>query len=254
MKQFSEWVKKTSLMNRISIATQLLQKITIYKEATIAQESSVEAWSDINFIHWLKQHGVETQVGQVPKKFSDGGVGRAYFVGNKVVKFTNNRVEGNVANMVAGNNNTPTRIIGVYRFKPKPLWAILQKKIKMNLPKMIAKASDVLMAYVDESGISEFPKDAKSRMEIAKNAVEIFEESDELIPFILEIIETLDNLYRNTGFFHDDAVPQNLGMDDDKVVIPDLGPNQPKDFNARKSLDNIHQRRSNLGLAPYDEI
>lgn len=242
------------MKDRIAAATQMLQQITTYKEETVAQESSVEAWSDANFIRWLRHYGIEVVPGQPPKKFADGGVGRAYFIGDKVVKFTNNRVEGNVANMVAGKPNTPTRIIGVYRFKAKPLWAILQKKIKMDLPKMIAKASDVLMAYVDESGITEFPKDEVSRVRIAKEAAEMFEQSAELVPFILEIMETLDSLYRNTGFFHDDAVPQNLGMDDDKIVIPDLGPNQPKDFNARKSLDQIHQRRSRLGLPPYEEI
>jgi tRNA A-37 threonylcarbamoyl transferase component Bud32 len=64
----------------------------------------------------------------------------------------------------------------------------------------------------------------------------------------------LDNLYKKTGYYHDDAVPQNLGVDDGNLVVIDLGPNQTKTFNARKALDNIHDQRSKLGLPPIQEI
>lgn len=244
-------MKSNSLKSRILAASKVLQNIT---ESTAAQQETLALWSDPNFIAWLQQHGVGVHLGVAPTKYADGGVGRAYFIGDKVVKFTDNRVEGNVANMVAGNPKTPTRIIGVYRFKPKALWAILQKKLNMDVPKMVKKASDLLMAYVDETGIEEFPQDNKSRIEMAQHCITMFEESQELVPFILEVIETLDALYRNTGFFHDDAGPTNIGMDADKIALPDLGPNQTGNFNARKALDKIHDKRAKLGLPPYREI
>lgn len=262
MKNFRKWVGTRSLKAKIQAAAHVLQQVSeafaekppMVSQLKPAQAYSTQAWSDHNFIKWLQDHGANVTLGEAPKKFSDGGIGRAYFIGDKVVKFTDNRVEANVANMVANNPKTPTRIYGVYKFKPRPIWAILQKKVDMDIPKMIAKASDILMSYVDETGISEFPEDIKARTEMAQSAVSMFEEPVELIPFVLEIMETLDKLYKNTGFFHDDAMPQNIGVDDGNIVIPDLGPNKTKDYNARKALDTIHDRREKLGLPPIGEV
>jgi hypothetical protein len=247
MKKFNEWVKGRALKGKIAHLAKTLQNlIATTSLGESAQEESLALWSDPNFLKWLRSRGVTGQ----PTHHVDGGVGRAYFIGDKVVKFTDNRVEGNVANMVAGNPKSPTRIISVYRFKPKPIWAILQHKVDMDLPKMIKDASDILMAYVDDTGIDEFPED---RHKMAHDAAVSYNRLD-LEPFILEMISVLYGLYRNTGFFHDDAVPGNIGVHGGKVVIPDLGPNKTKYFNARKSLDKIHDRRGKLGLPSYSEI
>lgn len=251
MKKFQSWAASRSLKAKIQTAANALQSIT--EAVQPAQAQSTEAWSDQNFIKWLKGNGAQVVLGQMPT-YKDGGAGRAYFLGDKVVKFTDNRVEANVANMVANNPNTPTRIFGVYRFKPRLLWAILQKKVNMDLPQMISRASETLMNYVDETSVSEFPTVPNQRMKVAKKAITMAEESPDLLPFVLEIMDALDKLYRNTGFFHDDAVPANIGMDNGKPVIPDLGPNVTKDYNVRKALDNVHATRKKLGLPDIDEI
>lgn len=263
MKNFRKWIGSRSLKAKIQAATHVLQQLSeafiekppIVNQLKPAQAYSASAWSDQNFIKWLKDRQVNVTLGETPKKYSDGGIGRAYFLGDKVIKFTDNRVEANVANMVANNPKTPTRIYGVYKFKPHPVWAILQKKVNMNdLPKMIAKASDILMSYVDETGISEFPEKEEEKAKMAQDAATMFEEPLEIVPFIVEIMDVLQNLYKNTGFFHDDAMPQNIGVDDGNIVIPDLGPNKTKDYNARKALDTIHHRRQKLGLPPIGEV
>jgi hypothetical protein len=217
-----------------------------------SQEKSKTVWSDQKFLSWLRSNGI--CVNEPPSEYSDGGVGRSYFLGDKVIKFTNNRVEANVANMVVGDYSSPTRVLGVYRFKPDNLWAILQKKVNINLPKMFKIASDILMAYIDEKEITSFPKGKLARLKIAKEAIAMFNKKERLIPYLTQVIDMLDNLYKKTGYYHDDAVPQNLGVDDGNLVVIDLGPNQTKTFNARKALDNIHDQRSKLGLPPIQEI
>jgi hypothetical protein len=257
MRRFTEWIKRRTLKTRISTLAKILKNITsvesIIKEGVAAQTETETYWSNPSFIRWLASKGVQWKLSKVPQ-FKDGGVGRAYFLGDKVVKFTDNPVEANVANMVAGRRDTSTRIHAVQKISN--VYAILQDMVNINFPKTFGKAADILMAYVDEKEIDEFPQDPSERQKMAEEAVQMFEQKSYLVKYILEMMDVLDKLYRSTGFFHNDAMPQNLGMDKDTFnpVAIDLGPNQTKDFDPHKAMNKIHSKRQKLGLPPYEEI
>ncbi len=71
---------------------------------------------------------------------------------------------------------------------------------------------------------------------------------------MLAIMGVLVKLYHATGFKHDDAGPSNIGMYKGKVVIPDLGPNEPKGFDTLGALSQINKNRQSLGLPRHQSF
>jgi hypothetical protein len=125
----------------------------------------------------------------------------------------------------------------------------------MDFPDTLGHASDLLMAYVDEVGLDDYPDSDAERMEIAKKVVKSQNEMPFLVPFVKEVIESLFKLYKSTGFFHDDAMPQNLGMSQTgDIMVADLGPNQPGGFDPKKKLAGIAAKREKLGLGKKEFI
>lgn len=206
---------------------------------------------------WLLKHGIKTPIGILPP-FTQGGVGRAYFLKNHVVKFSANKVEANVAKMVAGRTDLPTIIIDVLPLNDG-FYAILQNFANMtNISQQIKMGADYLTLVIDnmpEMVINGFPTNSIEQNKIAKIAVEKFGRNrTEIIPFMVMMMVVLNKLYKATGFIHTDAVPQNIGIYKGKFRIPDLGPNETGNFNARKELNKIYSNRKKLGLPPHEEI
>jgi hypothetical protein len=253
---FKNFLLNKILKTRISFVKSKLQSIfsesSRLHEGKDAKEETLKYWNDSQFIDWIQHFNISAELGKVPN-YKDGGVGRAYLLDNKVIKFTDNAVEANIANMLVNNKNAPAVIHAVKKFDN--VYAIVSDKYNMNFPKTLGKASDLFMAYVDDHELSEFPETEEGRKKLATDAVLHWKEGKYLIPYMQLIIDTLYSLYKNTGFFHDDAVPSNLGLNDKgDVVVSDLGPNQPKSFNPVSKLGEIQQRRERLGLPPYNSI
>lgn len=250
--EFKKFIKSSALKNKIKFVKQMLMKIFskegAVSESKAAQEDTLIFWNDKKFISWLNSLGVAATLGEIPNH-KDGGVGRAYITNNFVIKFTDNSVEANVANILIDNKDAPAKIHGVYKMPKSSVYAIVSDKYDMNFPKTLGHASDILMAYVDEVGLTEYPDSDAERMEIAKKVVKSQNEMPFLVPFVKEVIESLFKLYKSTGFFHDDAMPQNLGVSPTgDIMVADLGPNQTSDFDPNKRLADIAVKREKLGL------
>lgn len=245
-------MKTSALKDKVKFVKQALMQIFssdgAVVEGSAAQEETIPLWSDNKFISWLNSLGIKVAKGKVPE-YKDGGVGRAYLLDNAVVKFTDNPVEANVANMLVDNKNAPARIHGVYKVPGTHVYALVSDKYNMNFPKTLGHASDLFMTYLDDTGIEDYPGTESERLELAKDVAKHFSEKPFLVPYIKEVIEALFKLYKSTGFFHDDAVPQNLGMSPSgEIMVADLGPNQPRSFDPKKRLAGITSKREKLGL------
>jgi len=218
------------------------------------QKETESFWSDKRFLGWLGRLGVNVQPGNVPE-YKDGGVGRAYLLPDKVVKFTDNKIEANVANMLVGKSDVPAMIYGVYKVPGEKMYAILSEKYDIEFTPTLIKMSDYVTAYFDSHDISSFSNIPKDRDEMARNVADENNLSYTLIPFIRSVIESLYKLYVNTGYFHDDAVPQNLAMSNKgELMVVDLGPNQTKVFDPKSAMKKIHFHRKQIGLEKYKQI
>lgn len=256
--EFKKFIKASALKDKIKFVKRMLMQI-FSKEGAIsegkaAKEDTLVFWNDKKFISWLKSLGVDATQGKTPE-YKDGGVGRAYLTNNFAVKFTDNSVEANVANMLVDNKDAPAKVYGVYKIPKSHVYAIVSDKYDMDFPDTLGHASDLLMAYVDEVGLDYYPDSDAERMEIAKKVVKSQNEMPFLVPFVKEVIESLFRLYKSTGFFHDDAMPQNLGMSPTgDIMVADLGPNQPGGFDPKKKLADIAAKREKLGLGKKEFI
>jgi hypothetical protein len=208
---------------------------------------SAELFYDLSFIRWLKRHGVEIRTGSVPQ-YREGGTARAYFIGDKVVKITTNRVEANVANLAKKQQNPNTITIDVKKFDE--YYAILMPRIEMeDIDRAYKKAADLLTVYIDSDDFNGIPDDEIVQQKICKDIADEYGEDADMVSYMVDVIKILRKLYDDTGFVHTDVTPSNVGMYQGRMVIPDLGPNQPGNFNPQKELEKIQANRKALGLA-----
>lgn len=233
------------------------------KTLDIPSQKSEEKIHDVADAYWntpeLKSFLTKNNI-PLPKgvpAFADGGVGRVYFLGKHVVKLSQNKVEANVAKMVANSPNLPTVVIDVQPIGNR-VYAILQEYVNTHTIDMrIRVSADVAMTILDRNPqISQtgWPKDSVLA-KLSKDVLQHFNQSLDLIPWILAVIKTHNMLYHATGFFHDDAVGSNVGLHPKKgVVFPDLGPNQSGSYSDADALAKIKSNRKQLQLPDFDEI
>ena len=216
----------------------VLRSVYIFEVAKTAQEDTSRFWLSSNpndpFYVWLKQNQVPFQPGKIPT-FADGGSGRAYFLGNKVVKFTRNRVEANVAKAAIGQD-APTAAISIWRAPGgEPLWAILQKYVNVNVEEELKDAADIASTVLDDlreknTNFTHF--NTKQMQKLAIDACNKYSKPMTLVPYIVSAMNAINQLYFRTGFTHDDLDPSNIARDFDtgNIVFHDLGPNMTKAF------------------------
>jgi len=220
------------------------------KQKLKAHDITEQFWMDPASPLWafLRRNGIEAQPGVLPP-FAQGGVGRVYFVGQFAVKFSANRVEANVAKMVAGRHDTPTAIIDV-EYLDKNIYAILQPYIDMdNVPSEITKAADYLTAVIDEHPeMQGFPTDVATQQQLCRQALQDNGGDMSLLPHMVTLMGLLANLYGATGYHHTDAGPTNVAVHQGRTVFPDLGPNEDGDYDPLKALGQINKNRTNIGL------
>ena len=226
-----------------------------FKESKKAHDITEEYWTNPNspLFPFLTKHNIK-----IPKtlpQFSQGGVGRVYFVDNYAVKFSANRVEANVAKMVQGNEQTPTTVIDV-EYLGNGIYVILQPFVDMkNIPKQITQAADYVTVMIDEHPeLKHLPTNPQEQEKLCKETLIKHNGDITLLPYMITVTDTLNKLYQSTGFYHNDAGPTNIGLYKNKLVIPDLGPNEPKDFNPLGTLSQIKKNRDTLGLPKHVSI
>lgn len=221
-----------------------------------AHVNSEKFWLDHDspLFPWLKGHGVRAYPGKIPV-YAQGGAGRCYFLGKKVVKMSANRVEANVAKMLAGREDVPTPVIDVL-FLENNMYAILQHWVDTaNVPKQIREAADYLTALIDDNPeMSGFPTNPAVQQLMCAETLQTHGGDPSILPHMIMMMEVLIKIYNATGFKHNDAGPTNIGMLNGKVVVPDLGPNEDEDFDQLDALSKIRKNRNSLGLPPHQSI
>ena len=124
-----------------------------------------------------------------------------------------------------------------------------------SIPKQITKAADYVTAMIDDHPeISHLPSNPTEQKKLCKETLAKYNGDMTLLPYMVTVTDALSKLYHATGFHHDDAGPTNIGIHKDRLVIPDLGPNEPKNFNALSALSKIRKNRENLGLPKHVSI
>jgi len=207
-----------------------------------------ELWKDKKLKLWLRNHGIE--ITEKPG-FSAGGSGIAYFLpNNMVLKLTDDIVEANIAKMLI-NSKTDHTFIDVYKLEN--YYFILQHKLDVkNTPEEIKTAADLVTVMIDDNNLEEFPENEEI---IKKMCIETIKDNGFSLSFLdkmLLIIKMLKELQDNTGFFHDDAGPTNIGTKDGKTYVFDLGPNKTKEYDPNTTIQSINSRRERLGLDKHE--
>lgn len=217
-----------------------------------AHDATTPYWSDPNFIMWLGRNGVSHQLGNVPD-FKDGSAGRAFLLEKNVVKFTGNAVEGNVAMMAAERPDLPTPVIAVLPIGQ--FYAILEHRIPMGnaLNKQLLQAADYVTVLLDTHPEAGIPSKERQTQLCQKTLQENGGDPALLTPMLI-VLTALSHLYQGTGFRHDDAGPTNIGVHQNRVVFPDLGPNKTADFSTDRAFAQINTNRRNLGLKKWEPL
>lgn len=254
MASFKQFVFESStLKQKIRKVAQIM--INLMSMPSVNEARQIKA-HDITLKYWqpnsplislLRKHGIPIP-SEVPQ-YVDGGAGRCYMLDDFVVKMSANRVEANVANMVANKDHLPTPIIDV-AYLGDNIYAILQHYVDVkNIPDEIKQAADFLTAVVDDyPEMESFPEDKQEQQKLCVKALLDNGGSLHLLPFMISLMDNLIQIYKETGFKHNDAGPTNIGMRNGQVVIPDLGPNQDKDFDPLSTLAQMRKNRERMGL------
>lgn len=239
---------KTKLIARIRKISEILTSVfdTYDENITESKFRSDEMFYDLSFLRWLKSYGIEIRTGQVPF-YREGGTARAYFMGDKVVKLTINRVEANVAYLAKKRGNPNTVTLAVKKFGD--YYAILMPIVDMEgLSSDYKRAADLLTVFIDDDDFSEIPKDSAEQWRICQDIADEYGDDPSIVPFMIDIMNILRQLYDDTGFVHTDVTPTNIGQYQGRLVIPDLGPNQPAYFDPENELTKIKAKRTQLNL------
>lgn len=198
------------------------------------------------FLRWLRTFGIEISAGRAPN-YKEGGTARVYFVKDKAIKITDNRVEVNVAKLALERKNPNVVVLGVKKFED--VYAIVMPYVDMkNIDKNYAKASDYLTTMIDDDDFEGFPAEENEQIKACQKIINEYDLDEEILPYMLNILKILRRLYDDTGFVHTDATPSNIGVYNKEIVIPDLGPNQGAQFSPEDELSKISKAREKLGL------
>lgn len=238
---------KSKLIARIKKISKILTDIfSIENYLSENKFRSDELFYDLSFLRWLRSHGIEIRTGQVPF-YREGGTARAYFIADKVVKLTTNRVEANVAYLAKKKDNPNTVTLAVKKFGD--YYAILMPRVDMEgLENDYKRAADLLTVYIDSDDFDELPKDEAEQRRICQDIADEYGDDPSIVSFMVDIMSILRKLYDDTGFVHTDATPTNIGKYQGRLVIPDLGPNQPSYFDPEAELSKIKAKRTQLNL------
>lgn len=189
------------------------------------------------FLRWLKEHGVPVddwieqieEQGEMtlpPPKSAAGGVGRAYFLGDYVVKITSDEKEADLASHVAGKS-IPflTRIISVitldaYEYN---IYAILQDRVPYSPSGQIRTAATAVYDYLDQRG----PRPLGDVEQAAADVVALLPpkhaNKTAVRMYVYKILAAIDSVYRQTGVLLLDPHGGNVGLSGKELSFFDLG-------------------------------
>lgn len=183
---------------------------------------------------WLAEFGMDPDEAQPA---GEGGIGRVYRIGDKIVKITPDKDDATTSQAVQERCDHPnlikvhgaTIIPGTYTDKigrKRQFYAIVMDAVEVKPLEgtALGDAADMVGGYLDVS--DERPDFDPS--EIAQAAIEYQEEgeeplSEEVKAYIFKLMEIIQSIYEQCGLKYVDVGATNIGFRDGEIVFLDLG-------------------------------
>lgn len=221
MMRFKQWQEFLTIISFITGVTRL-------DEISWPQEWADDVIGKPEFRQWLSSLGV-TEPLTGPK---EGGVGRAYFSGDFVIKFTTDRNEANAAAVVKGHESPnlskvfDVKLVSVQEDnygQRKPLYAIVQEKVNTDVSKRHRIAGQAIYSYLDDN--SGF---IRAEIEDILPAVLAYlprkwKEDESTVRLVRQLLSKIKKIQDDTGFLTQDTHGANIGLKGQEPAFFDLG-------------------------------
>lgn len=209
-------LSKLNNNNRL-LVVEKLKSLLNFDYNLVCENNEEDAYfKNEEFIKWLDSNDVEVKALPQSKRGSEG---IAYFLDDKVVKISGDKIEASVAEKIKGHYDIAA-VIDVLPLK-NDKWAILQHFAPSKRGHETIDGLDYIMAFMDNHSKEIILQDIGA---LITSIISEFPEAEDVD--LKGAIILLKKLYDITGFIHDDADPSNVGILNGNVVFTDLGPNR----------------------------
>jgi hypothetical protein len=193
------------------------------------------------FLSWLTNTGVPVtqwldRLGEMPPpQHSAGGVGRAYYVGQFVVKITPDRKEAEHAaamtkidmpQLAPIHDVAEVGEISTKSGAIRPVYAIVQDRVHTGVSKKYRVAGDAVYNYLDDN---DKPIDDHERVaqEIVANYLRpIYRNDQAVVNAVGQLVKATKDIYDRTGILLQDPHGGNLAIRDRQLSFFDVGRSQ----------------------------
>ena len=221
MTSFKEWQKFLTIVEFVTGAGTLT-------EANWPVEQDQKVINNPAFQQWLQSLGVTEPLSE-PK---DGGVGRAYFAGDYVIKFTMDRNEADSAAVVKGYDSPNlSKVFDVKTVsfhtdqfgKRQPMFAIVQQKVNTDVSKRHRIAGQAIYDYLDfnpgflKANVSDLLPAVVSRLPRK------YQQDQITVRLVQQLLSKIKKIQDDTGFLTQDTHGANIGFKGREPAFFDLG-------------------------------
>lgn len=224
MMRFKEWQEFMSIVRFVTGVDQL-------NEASWPQQWADEVIAKSEFQSWLQSLGV-TEPLSGPK---EGGVGRAYFAGEFVVKFTTDRKEAESAAVVKGYDSpnlskvSDVRLVAVHQDnmgQRKPLYAIVQEKVNTDVSKRHRIAGQAIYDYLDHNAGFIRANIQDILPAVLAYLPPKYQRDQATVRLVQQLLTNVKRIQDDTGFLTQDTHGANIGLKGNQPAFFDLGRSQ----------------------------
>lgn len=204
----------------------------LLNEATWSTNIAATIFAKPGVQQWLNQFGIRANGLQ---SIGEGGHGRAYASGSKVVKITPDKNEASVSKAAIGKCAHPNLVtvygvlnVGVVGTREFFLIVVdLVDDVGNSAPLALRQAADLVGGYFDVFQ-TEFPFDVdhEHRELVKYNADEATDDEDynnEVAQYAYELLQAVNSIFNTCGLVFIDVGATNVGMSNGKIKLFDLG-------------------------------
>ena len=198
------------------------------------------------FLNWLASYGVPVQswldqmdapVGNplshpAPEAFAGGQVGKAYPVGNYIVKFTGDPREAQYATKIIGQDMPwAAKVYDVVEipgdFKGRKIFAIILEKLNTGMSKKYRVAGEAVYKYLDFNPQILDDVEAATKITAQKYIPPKWKDDPDVLRAIHQLFQSVKGLYSQSGIHYRDAHGGNLAFKGRTPAFFDLGQSTP---------------------------
>ena len=230
--RFSQWLNSEQSKALLSHLMEWAE-ITI-SEASWPEKIALDAMEDPRFQKWLSDLDIQGEVG----KPMEGGMGRAYPIGDFIIKFTTDRHEADAAAVLVGQDSEHSaKVFGVNQVssfhnpktgQTKPLFAIIMEKLNTDVGKRYRVAGGADYGYMDRNNKPITDLNA-AYQEIIGTLPKKYQDQSTL-KAVWSVLQSVNKLHKDTGVLTQDTHGGNMAFKGRNPAYFDFGRSQV-DFN-----------------------